>query len=248
MANVPFRYVQQHMADSSFLAQSSMVAENLRRMETQEEAFKPAFSNALKKAATTAIIDVQKRAQAEIDSVVGRERLPTFEDKASLPYIEAIVRETLRWEPVVPLGVPHAASSDDVYNGYFIPKGTIITYNTWGITRDEKRYSDASRFIPERFINNDGGLTDDDPAQYIFGLGRRRCPGRYTADSSTWSAIVTMLATLDISSAKDDQGKAISFAPTFIAGVIRCPEIFPCSISKRSHIHTDIVDSWRTAE
>ncbi|KAG2134902.1 cytochrome P450 [Suillus bovinus] len=269
MVNVPFRYVQQHMADSSFSARSSMVAENLRRMEMQEDVFKPAFENALKKAASTAIIasyetsaatlmvfalamvlypDVQKRAQAEIDSVVGRERLPTFEDRASLPYIEAVVRETWRWEPVVPLGVPHAASSDDVYDGYFIPKGTIITYNTWGITRDEKRYPDASRFIPERFIGNDGALTDDDPAQYIFGLGRRICPGRYTADSSAWAAIATMLATLDISPAKDDQGKVISFTPEFITGVVRCPEIFPCSISRRSHIHPDLVDSWRTTE
>ncbi|KAG2134904.1 cytochrome P450 [Suillus bovinus] len=231
-------------------------------METQEESFKSAFENALKKAATTATAatlmvfvlamvlypDVQKRAQAEINSVVGRERLPTFEDKASLPYIEAVVRETLRWEPIVPLGVPHATSSDDVYDGYFIPKGTIITYNTWGITRDEKRYPDASRFIPERFIDNDGTLTNDDPAQYIFGFGRRICPGRYTADSSAWAAIATMLATLDISPAKDDQGKVISFTPKFITGMVHSPEMFPCSISRRSHIHPDLVDSWRTAE
>jgi cytochrome P450 len=269
MKNVPFRYVQQHMADSSPFAQSSMVAENLRRMEMQEEASKPAFENALKKAATTAIVasyettastlmvfvlamvlcpDVQKRAQAEIDSAIGRDRLPTFEDRPSLPYIDAIVRETFRWQPVVPLGVPHAATSDDVYDGYFIPKGAIITYNTWCITRDEKRYPDASRFIPERFIDDNGALTRDNPAEYIFGLGRRICPGRYTADISTWSAIVTMLATLDISPAKDDQGKVISFTPEFIAGVVRCPAIFPCSISARSHIHSDLVNGWRTAE
>ncbi|KAG2087118.1 cytochrome P450 [Suillus discolor] len=267
MADVPFRHVQQHMADSSFLARSSMVAENLRRMETQEVAPKPEFEDALKKAATTAIMasyettsaflmifllamvlypDVQKRAQAEIDSVVGRERLPTFEDRASLPYIEAVVRETFRWQPVAPLGVPHATSSDDVYNGYFIPKGTIVTYNTWGITRDEKRYSDASRFIPERFIDSDGVLVADDPTQYVFGFGRRICPGRYTADASAWSAVVTMLATLDISSAKDDQGKVVSFTPTFITGVARHPAVFPCSILARSHIHSDLVNSWRT--
>jgi len=152
MADLPFQYVQQHMTDGSFLAQSSMVAENLRRMETQEEAFKPAFENALKKAATSVISasyettsavlmvfvlamvlypNVQKRAQAEIDSVVGRERLPTFEDRVSLPYIDAVVRETFRWQPVSPLGVSHATSSDDVYDGYFIPKGAIITHNTW---------------------------------------------------------------------------------------------------------------------
>lgn len=268
MKNVPFQYVQQHTMDGSF-AQSSMVAENLRRMEMQEEEAKPAFENALKKAATTAIVasyettaatlmvfvlamvlcpDVQKRAQAELDSVIGRDRLPTFEDRASLPYIDAIVRETFRWQPVVPLGVPHAASCDDVYDDYFIPKGAIITYNTWGITRDEKRYPNASRFIPERFIGPDGTLTRDDPAEYIFGLGRRICPGRYTADASTWSAIATMLATLDISAAKDDQGKVVSFIPTFIAGVVRCPANFPCRIEARAHVREDVVDGWRTAD
>ena len=56
--------------------------------------------------------DVQKCAQAEIDSVIGRDRLPTFEDRESLPYIDAVLRETLRWEPVVPLGnVPLRAIS-----------------------------------------------------------------------------------------------------------------------------------------
>ncbi|KAG1837779.1 cytochrome P450 [Suillus subalutaceus] len=248
MADVPFQYVQQHMADSSFDVQSSMVAENLRRMEMQEEAFKPAFKNALRKAATTAIIasyettaaTVMKRAQAEIDSVIGRDRLPTFEDRASLPYIDAVVRETFRWQPVTPLGVPHATSSDDIYNGYFIPKGALHEMKSGT--------PDASRFMPERFIDVNGALTSDDPAQYIFGLGRRICPGRYTADASAWCSIATMLATLHIASAKDDQGKVISFTPTFIPGLIRRPAVFPCSISARSHIHSDVVDGWRTAE
>ncbi|KAG2152614.1 cytochrome P450 [Suillus bovinus] len=269
MADRPIRHVRQHMADSSFLARSSMVAENLRQIETQEDAFNPVFESALRKTASTAVMaayeatatvlkvfflamvlhpDVQKRAQEEIDSVVGKERLPTFEDRASLPYIDAIVRETFRWEPVAPLGISHATSSDDVYDGYFIPKGAIVTYNTWAITRDEKRYPDASRFMPERFIDVNGALTSDDPAQYFFGFGRRRCPGVYTADSSVWSAVVTVLATLDISSGKDDQGKVITFTPTFNPGVIRSPADFPCCISARSHIHSGRVDSWRTAE
>ncbi|KAG1826458.1 hypothetical protein EV424DRAFT_1319833, partial [Suillus variegatus] len=82
-------------------------------------------------------------------------------------------------------------------------------------------YPNASRFIPERFIDIDGALTNDDPAQYIFGFDRRVCPGWYTADTFVWSAIVTMLATLDISSVKDDQGKVISFTRTFITGLVR---------------------------
>ena len=65
----------------------------------------------------------QKRAQDEIDRVVGTERLPTFEDRASLPYVEALWRETLRWRPALPVGNAHATIADDEYNGYFFPKG-----------------------------------------------------------------------------------------------------------------------------
>lgn len=70
--------------------------------------------------------DVQSKAQQEIDRVVGRERLPTFEDWESLPYTEAIMREILRWKPVTPLGLPHRVVADDIYKGYLIPKGVCF--------------------------------------------------------------------------------------------------------------------------
>lgn len=67
--------------------------------------------------------EVQKKAHEELDRVIGNGRLPTYEDRDSLPYIEAVVREVLRWRPIVPLGLPHATSFDDIYNGHFIPRG-----------------------------------------------------------------------------------------------------------------------------
>ena len=75
--------------------------------------------------------EVQARAQAEIDAVVGRDRAPTFADRDSLPYIRACVRETLRWRTVGPLGTPRATSQDDWYEGYYIPKGTVVLENVW---------------------------------------------------------------------------------------------------------------------
>jgi cytochrome P450 len=69
----------------------------------------------------------QKKAQEEIDSIIGNQRLPTYEDRASLPYIDALFREVMRWRPVLPLGIPHAATKDDIYEGYFIPKGQNIS-------------------------------------------------------------------------------------------------------------------------
>ncbi|KAJ8583378.1 cytochrome P450 [Rhizopogon salebrosus TDB-379] len=261
--DLPFQYVQQHMTDSSFFGQSSMVVEHLQRIEKQDEASKAMLQTALKGTAATAITgayetttgtlmifllvmvlypDVQTRSRAEIDSVVGRDRLPTFEDRASLPYVDAVLREVLRWKPIGPLGVPRATSSADTYNGYFIPQGATVMLNIWAIARDEKRYPDACLFKPERFIDADGSLTDDDPKDYVFGRGRRACPGQYAADNSLWSAIVTMLATLDISPAKDDQGNAVNFTPEFTTGLACYPKTVPCSISARSHFRAELLD------
>ena len=68
----------------------------------------------------------QRKAQEELSSVVGLSRLPTLDDIASLPYVQAIILEVMRWVPVLPLGLPHRSLEDDEYDGYFIPAGTII--------------------------------------------------------------------------------------------------------------------------
>ena len=68
----------------------------------------------------------QKRAQEEIDNVVGSDRLPSLADRPSLPYVDAVLREILRWRPVVPQSLPRATLADDVYNGFYIPKGEFL--------------------------------------------------------------------------------------------------------------------------
>ena len=75
--------------------------------------------------------DVQKKAQAELDAVVGPHRLPEFGDRESLPYICALVKELLRWHVVTPICVPHRVVADDEYNGYHIPAHSTIIGNTW---------------------------------------------------------------------------------------------------------------------
>ncbi|CEL54795.1 O-methylsterigmatocystin oxidoreductase OS=Aspergillus flavus (strain ATCC 200026 / FGSC A1120 / NRRL 3357 / JCM 12722 / SRRC 167) GN=ordA PE=2 SV=1 [Rhizoctonia solani AG-1 IB] len=69
---------------------------------------------------------VAAKAQAEIDQVIGKKRLPDMSDRESLPYIECVLREILRWQPAAPIGFPHACMEDDEYQGYFIPKGAIV--------------------------------------------------------------------------------------------------------------------------
>ncbi len=75
--------------------------------------------------------EVQAKAQAELDAVVGPSRLPEYSDQGSLPYINALVKELLRWRSVVPTCVPHRSIEDDEYNGYLIPKGSIVIPNIW---------------------------------------------------------------------------------------------------------------------
>jgi cytochrome P450 len=75
--------------------------------------------------------EAQRKAQEELDEVVGLIRLPEYSDRKNLPYVNALCKEILRWHPVVPLGVPHRVTQDDVYNGYFIPAGSFVFGNTW---------------------------------------------------------------------------------------------------------------------
>ena len=75
--------------------------------------------------------DVQRRAQAELDAVIGTSRLPLSSDRAALPYINALVSECLRWLPAVPLGLPHRSMEDDEYAGYSIPGKSVVFSNVW---------------------------------------------------------------------------------------------------------------------
>jgi len=77
--------------------------------------------------------EVQRRAQAELDSVIGKERLPTFQDRENLPYINALCKEVHRWHPVFPLGIAHGLMQDDVFAGQFIPRGSIVVGNAWWV-------------------------------------------------------------------------------------------------------------------
>ncbi|KAJ6555145.1 cytochrome P450 [Mycena vulgaris] len=180
--------------------------------------------------------EVLAKAQKEIDSMVGTDRLPTFSDRASLPYVDAILSETYRWGVPVPLSLPHRLMEDDVYRGMFIPKGSLIFGNVWAITRDETLFPNASVFLPERYLENvEPALAKRrDPRRYVFGFGRRRCPGVNLVESSLWMLVTTVLATLDISKVKDDFGNTIEPNPNFNNAVFRLPDLFECDIHPRS--------------
>lgn len=176
--------------------------------------------------------EIQKRAQEEIDLVVGASRLPSFADRPSLSYIDALVKEVYRWHPVVPMGFPHVASSDDIYEGMFIPKGAILIPNIWLFAHDECNYKDPQIFNPERFL---GETPEMDPNSLIFGFGKRICPGKDFADESVFLTIAMTLAVFDIRKAKDKRGDAIEPISSFQPGILSRPLAFSCDISPRSN-------------
>ncbi|KAF7370415.1 Cytochrome P450 2B19 [Mycena sanguinolenta] len=142
------------------------------------------------------------RAQGEIDAIVGEDRLPSFKDRPHLPFVEAVVRETLRWRPAARFGLPHQSTADDVveYKGkeYFIPKGSIIFAVTWAIEHDQERFANHDLFQPERFLDDTNNLKSGYETS-AFGFGRRVCPGIPFAERSLWINIAMMLWTFNIS-------------------------------------------------
>ncbi|KAI0699915.1 cytochrome P450 [Cerioporus squamosus] len=179
--------------------------------------------------------DVQRRAQAELDRVVGRNRTPEADDRDRLPYVDALVKETLRWYPAVPLGVARRAMEDDEYDGYRIPKGAIVMVNLWAIMHNDKVYPDPDRFSPERFLK-DGVLDPEvmDPASVVFGMGRRICPGRYFADSTMFALIASVLHAFEISPELDEHGQPVRTQPRPATGIISHLENWRCTLKPRS--------------
>ncbi|KAJ9622956.1 hypothetical protein H2204_011300 [Knufia peltigerae] len=106
----------------------------------------------------------QKKAYDELDEVIGHDRSPDWSDEACLPYIDPIIKETLRWRSVtIPGGIPHAPIQDDIYNGYRIPAGTNITANLWTIHRHSREFPDPDKFEPESgFLERYGIDLNDD--------------------------------------------------------------------------------------
>ncbi|KAI0767230.1 CyP450 monooxygenase [Fomes fomentarius] len=179
--------------------------------------------------------EVQKKAQAELDAVVGLHRLPEFADKDSLPYVCALLTELLRWRSVLPMGIPHVSIEDDEYQGYFIPKGSVVISNVWAYSRDPNVYHDPEAFMPERFLK-DGRLNPGvrDPATIAFGYGRRICPGRHFAKASLYMVVTTVLHTLTISAPVGDDGRPVVLEGKMTQGTLSYPEPFDCVVKPRS--------------
>ncbi|KIW74043.1 hypothetical protein PV04_02111 [Phialophora macrospora] len=190
--------------------------------------------------------DAMKKGQAELDAVLGSSQFPTFEDKDKLPYIEAIVKETLRWRPVSAGGIPHAVIQDDEYMGYHIPAGATVIGNHWSMHLDENVYNDPYAFIPDRWIEH------PDLPLAAFGFGRRICTGQHIAKNSLFINIARILWTFDIDYKYDlvngtkQRREVDPFA--FTQGFNSRPVKFEATFVPREARATVVTQLWKEAE
>ncbi|KAF8897192.1 cytochrome P450 [Infundibulicybe gibba] len=181
--------------------------------------------------AITLFPEVAKKAQAEIDAVVGNDRLPTFADRAQLP---CATPSNARRHP----------------RRFLDSKGSLIIANIWKITHDPKTYNDPLKFNPDRFIPADGKAAEPDPRAFTFGFGRRLvpspniaaswlihyvsiCPGLHMADASVFISCVMSLAVFDVSKYVEN-GVVVEPINDKTTGTISHPKPFKCCIQPRS--------------
>ncbi|XRM49279.1 hypothetical protein ABZX51_012154 [Aspergillus tubingensis] len=163
--------------------------------------------------------EVQTRAQAELDAVCGEYRSPTWEDFPRLPYINMVVKETMRWRPVTPLA-------------YVFPNP-----DQFDPSRFEGRHKLAFDYAaPPEYMQRD---------HYIYGAGRRLCPGIHLSERSMFLGAAKLLWAFNFQPARDEKGNPIPIDtnPTtgYTEGFLVCPRPYKCNVAPRSSAHADTI-------
>ncbi|KAK6382185.1 hypothetical protein LTS17_004072 [Exophiala oligosperma] len=195
--------------------------------------------------AMTCLPEVQKKAQAEIDAVVGQDRTPQWSDYEKLPYVSQVLKESMRWRPVGGAGVPHALFADAYVDGMFLPKGSVVFFNVWGLHNDEKYIPDPGRFNPDRFAGRtllapEYATTADYASRdhYNYGVGRGLCPGIHLGERNLWIGIAKLLWAFDFEQDVDANGNPIrpdtNYETGYSEGFIVCTNDFPYKVAPRS--------------
>ncbi|EIN08308.1 cytochrome P450, partial [Punctularia strigosozonata HHB-11173 SS5] len=190
----------------------------------------------------TAHPEVQRKLHDEMDSVVGVGRVPNPNDFQNLPYLQATMRETHRFRPVFPIGIPHYTLEDVIYGKYTIPKGSVLAVNLWGIYHDPEVFEDPHTFNPDRYMQSEFGVKpaiNDTLFRHSLpcGVGRRICPGRHVAEQATriqaadliWGFEFTANEPLDLN----------AYEP----GIVMASKPFKVCIKPRSMHHGEIIES-----
>ncbi|KAH7018804.1 cytochrome P450, partial [Ilyonectria destructans] len=183
-----------------------------------------------------------EKARALLEEVCGSnaERLPSFADRPELPYITAVMKETLRWRPFLQSGVPRILTQDDKYEGYRFTARTEFNGNAYSIALNEHEYQDPSVFNPDRFMDED--LDKLAKGHWSFGAGtqcrgRRVCVGLNVGANNVWIAAGCILYCFDIEQYHDhpiDQFNTLWKSPM--------DSPFKVQIRPRSQAYVDLIE------
>ncbi|KAG4271308.1 hypothetical protein FPRO04_11070 [Fusarium proliferatum] len=251
----PYQYVKDQMANGkdnvSYVA--GLIKDIHRKIDAEEESVIAWTAASMMNAGTdtsgatllaffAAMLlnpNVQKKAQEEIDNIIGDSRIPSFADKPNLPYISAIAQEVLRWHTLAPMGFPHMTTEDDTYRGYFIPKNTLLFPAVASLTHDPEVYHDPMEFKPERYFEP---YNEPSPSDLVFGFGRRACPGRWIAEQTLFLSIAQTLAVFEIKKELDGEGNEIEVRYEQLPGVISRVKPFPHRIVLRGEKYRKLLE------
>ncbi|KAI0723015.1 cytochrome P450 [Earliella scabrosa] len=259
MVELPYRWVKEQMAaGTAFPSFASTLLEGNTDAE-REHLVKMAAASLYAGGADTTVSsimsfflamicfpEVQRKAQVELDTVIGPDRIPTLADKDRLPYLNAVYLEVLRWIPVAPMGFPHLLIEDDVHEGYYIPKGTLVMVNIWNILHDPQAYRDPMTFNPDRYIATPEREAERDPRDFAFGFGRRKCPGIFFAEASIFAVVAMALQLYNIEKAADATGNVIEPAMEGSGTLISHPLPFKCRMTVRSDKAQALLDTMES--
>ncbi|KAK5309699.1 hypothetical protein LTR70_010067 [Exophiala xenobiotica] len=193
----------------------------------------------------------QEKVREEITRVVGTDRVIEVTDSPNLVLLRAVIRETLRWRPPVPLGVPRLLEEDDEWNGYFIPKGAIIHACDLALARDPEVYPDPENFRPERWMDKEWPTYKEPLTEHPrlmgshhFGMGRRMCPGIELTEAELLVACGTIVNSFKLQPIKDAAGNEVP-PPSydFTANLIGGPLPFQMDCVVRPGM-TEKIEKW----
>uniref|UniRef100_A0A8C5RAI2 Cytochrome P450 n=1 Tax=Leptobrachium leishanense TaxID=445787 RepID=A0A8C5RAI2_9ANUR len=136
--------------------------------------------------------EIAARMQEELDEAVGRNRLPSMEDRSKMPYVDATIHEIMRITAIIPLSLPRVTTRETLYRGYKLPKGIVVTPSLASVLWDPSRFEEPLKFKPQNFLDESGCFKPDD-ALMPFAVGRRICPGETLARMELFIFITSLL-------------------------------------------------------
>lgn len=172
--------------------------------------------------------EIQERAFKEIQTNLKGNEFPLLASKAKFPFVNALIMEVQRYYHIVPISGPRRALWDTELDGYKIPKNTTILMHLQSVLMDESHWKDPQIFRPERFLDQDGSVLNDE--YFIpFGQGRRRCPGDLLARSCLFSFLCKILQNFKI-----EESSSSKISTTLLPGILLTPKPYEIVFRRRS--------------